>query len=222
MSGIPENPKSEYVPNVNPPIGTERRCPKCEDIKSIDEFYKEKKGTLRRQSYCISCKRKMGRKNPDCPERIKGIRSTSREYKAMWVLSHPDEAKERNRIAYKKLMLTSKGRINKNMSVNIRHSLKGSPKAGRSWQSLVGYNLDELRKHLEKSFCDGMTWENYGYYWHIDHIIPMSVFNYETPKDIDFKKCWGLKNLQPLEARKNLRKNAKINKPFQPSLGISI
>jgi 5-methylcytosine-specific restriction endonuclease McrA len=47
-----------------------------------------------------------------------------------------------------------------------------------------------------------MTWENYGIYWHIDHIKPLSWFNLET----EFKDAWALSNLQPLEATKNLSK----------------
>ena len=29
-----------------------------------------------------------------------------------------------------------------------------------------------IRDHLEKQFRDGMTWENHGKVWHIDHRIP--------------------------------------------------
>jgi len=54
--------------------------------------------------------------------------------------------------------------------------------------------------------------------YHIDHIIPQSAFNYETPKDLDFKKCWALTNLQILSSVENMKKSAKLDKPFQPSL----
>jgi 5-methylcytosine-specific restriction endonuclease McrA len=63
-----------------------------------------------------------------------------------------------------------------------------------------------------------MTWENYGSEWHLDHKIPLSVHNFTKPEHSDFKKAWSLKNLQPLWAEDNLKKNAKLNKPFQPSL----
>ena len=66
-----------------------------------------------------------------------------------------------------------------------------------------------------------MTWENYGRNgWHVDHIIPLVVHNYTTPDDIDFKKCWSLKNLQPLWEKENIAKHDKLFKPFQPSLTI--
>jgi len=67
-----------------------------------------------------------------------------------------------------------------------------------------------------------MTWENYGTYWHIDHKIPIAVFNYEKPEDIDFRLCWSLKNLQPLEKIENIKKKDKLEKPFQPSLKIAV
>jgi len=31
-----------------------------------------------------------------------------------------------------------------------------------------------LKKHLEKKFSKGMSWNNYGE-WHVDHIIPDSI-----------------------------------------------
>ncbi len=65
-----------------------------------------------------------------------------------------------------------------------------------------------------------MSWENYGTVWEIDHKIPIAAFNFERPEDIDFKKCWELKNLRPLEIYKNRSKQARIDKPFQPSLTI--
>ena len=94
-------------------------------------------------------------------------------------------------------------------------------KNGRHWEDLVGYTVSELKNHLEKKFKKGMTWENYGQ-WHIDHKIPMSVFNYQRPEDIDFKKCWALENLQPLWRIENIKKSNKLTRPFQPSLALSV
>jgi hypothetical protein len=52
--------------------------------------------------------------------------------------------------------------------------------------------------------------------------IPIAVFNYEKPEDIDFRLCWSLKNLQPLEKIENIKKKDKLEKPFQPSLKIAV
>ena len=108
------------------------------------------------------------------------------------------------------------GRLNRKFSTYIYQSLRGE-KAGNHWESLVGWNVKALIKHLQEQFKDGMSWNNYGE-WHIDHIIPQSAFHYESPDDIDFKRCWALSNLQPLWGVDNVLKSNKILIPFQPSL----
>ena len=104
------------------------------------------------------------------------------------------------------------------MSASISRSLNGN-KNNQHWEDLVGYTITKLKKHLQKQFVEGMTWENYGR-WHIDHKIPLSVFNYTKPEHKDFKRCWALSNLRPLWAEDNLKKNNSLDKPFQPSLLI--
>lgn len=104
----------------------------------------------------------------------------------------------------------------------VRISVKRGSKSGRRTFELLGYTVDDLRMHLERLFHPGMTWQNYGRGgWEIDHIIPLSAHNYETPDDIDFKKAWALSNLQPLWMPQNRTKHAKLTKPFQPSLAIA-
>lgn len=119
-------------------------------------------------------------------------------------------------------VFAKKYKLKLNMACSINQSLKGS-KNGRSWEKLVGYTLNDLIRHLEKQFMPGMTWENRGRGgWHIDHIVPVSAFNFNSIEDVDFKKCWALKNLRPLWETENLRKGNKINKPFQPSLAMAV
>ena len=56
-----------------------------------------------------------------------------------------------------------------------------------------------------------MSWDNYGRNgWEIDHIKPISSFNFNSYKDKEFKECWSLENLQPLWAEENIRKSNKI------------
>lgn len=74
-------------------------------------------------------------------------------------------------------------------------------------EKILGYKKEDLVRHLERQFIDGMTWENRNE-WHIDHIVPISHFleNNETdPMVIN-----ALDNLQPLWAEDNLKKGAKI------------
>lgn len=97
---------------------------------------------------------------------------------------------------------------------------KGS-KAGRKTFDLLGYRSHELRAHLERQFSDGMSWENYGKGgWEVDHITPLSAFNYQTPDDFDFKRAWALSNLRPMWFSDNRTKGAKLKSDFQPSLAF--
>ena len=76
-----------------------------------------------------------------------------------------------------------------------------------------GYALEDLKRHLESKFQEGMNWDNYGFgsdKWNIDHIIPIAAWNITSTKDESFKKCWGLNNLQPLWQIDNLKKGKKI------------
>lgn len=80
-------------------------------------------------------------------------------------------------------------------------------KAGRGWESLVGYTRADMVTHLEKQFSGGMSWENYGA-WEIDHIRPRASFKFTTAEDREFKACWALSNLQPLWMVENRRKSS--------------
>jgi len=75
---------------------------------------------------------------------------------------------------------------------------------------ILPYNKSELMQRLEGQFSEEMTWENYGKYWHVDHIIPRALFKVESYEDATFKECWTLINLRPLKARDNLIKGSKM------------
>lgn len=109
-------------------------------------------------------------------------------------------------------------KLNHRIRTEIGRCLNGT-KNRQSWQSIVGYSLEDLKKHLEKQFKPGMSWDNYNFHgWHIDHKTPLSVFNFTKPEHPDFKKAWSLKNLQPMWAKDNWSKGGKLDKPFQPCL----
>lgn len=98
--------------------------------------------------------------------------------------------------------------VHMHMSVLMHRALRGK-KQGRRWKSFVPYSLTELMVHLERQFLPGMTWENRGRGWHIDHIQSRSSFEFVGPDDPEFKACWALSNLRPLWKGDNLRKNAR-------------
>jgi len=103
---------------------------------------------------------------------------------------------------------------------NMGKSLKGN-KAGYAWESLVGYSVHDLRKRLYRTMPPGNSWQDFlSGKLHIDHIIPIAAFNFRSPGDADFKRCWALKNLRLLPAKENMRKGAKLTAPHQPGLAF--
>jgi hypothetical protein len=90
----------------------------------------------------------------------------------------------------------------------FRKDFKGT-KRSSVW-SVLPYTPEQLKEHLEAQFDEYMAWDNYGDYWHIDHIYPQSLLPYDSLEHENFQKCWALENLQPLEAIENMKKSNKI------------
>jgi len=91
---------------------------------------------------------------------------------------------------------------------NIKTGIYKSFRTGKPglWEFRVGYSLAELREHLQKQFEPGMSWANYGAndgHWQIDHIKPVSSFDFSSYEQEAFKSCWSMSNLRPLRARDN-------------------
>lgn len=71
----------------------------------------------------------------------------------------------------------------------------------------LGCDYDFARTYLEARWLSGMTWENYGSAWHIDHVLPLATF--DLTKERERKKAMHFTNLQPLWGPDNRKKWAK-------------
>lgn len=108
-------------------------------------------------------------------------------------------------------------RICKAIGKQLWNFLRGK-KGWSSWRTFVGYTDKELIDHLKSKFTPEMSLDNYGSYWSIDHIKPVSWFLEEikekklSDKEIleVVKEIWSLNNLQPLECYKNFSKNNRF------------
>ena len=215
-------------------IAGTRKCKKCDCVKALKEFPKDgfdNNGHKRRSFSCLCCKNIY-----DISRRQKN-KEKSKEYFYKYYREHKKERSEYNRqysrdnkikrqLYKKKYREDPKNRRKRNlweknnrdsnprikinllMSTSVRKSIKD--KNSRSWVELVDYSLEELMSHLESKFRDGMTWQNHGKVWHIDHIKPKSLFCFESKNDPEFKKCWALENLQPLLVKENLIKGNRF------------
>ena len=100
------------------------------------------------------------------------------------------------------------GNVSRLVRISIQRVNEGlTSKGGKTFEHLP-YTPQELVEHLESQFDENMSWDNYGTYWHIDHIIPQAMFPYDSVKHPNFRKIWALDNLQPLEATENISKNS--------------
>lgn len=73
---------------------------------------------------------------------------------------------------------------------------------------LIGCNPQFLRNWLEYQFNSKMSWDNYGIYWEVDHVIPIDY--YKILNNNEQFECFNWKNLQPLESSINRSKSNKI------------
>lgn len=79
--------------------------------------------------------------------------------------------------------------------------------------SLLGCSTKQFKIYMESKFTKKMTWENYGTYWHLDHILPCAIFDHGDEDQV--KQCHHWTNLQPLEASLNLAKSDKVESDIQ-------
>jgi hypothetical protein len=117
---------------------------------------------------------------------------------------HKKEINEYNR---NKRKINVNFKISHNLRNRILKVLKGTNKS-KSTLKLLGCSIEQLKKHLEKQFTEGMSFSNYGK-WHIDHIRPCS--SYDLSKTEEQALCFHYTNLQPLWALDNICKGAKTD-----------
>jgi 5-methylcytosine-specific restriction endonuclease McrA len=159
-------------------------CSRCKRIKNVGSFgrsYKTSQGVQRFKYICISCE--------------------AEKRKQKW----SSEAKSRK--------ATFKGKTNHRIGRAIWQTLKknGISKNGHSWEKIVGYTAEDLIERLKSTIPNGHVWADYlkPGLLHIDHIRPLSSFNFQYINDPEIKKAWALENLQLLTAKENLRKGSK-------------
>lgn len=74
-------------------------------------------------------------------------------------------------------------------------------------QTYLGCTHQQARDHIQSLFKPGMTWGTHGTAWEIDHIRPMS--SYDFTKQEDIHACCHFTNLQPLWKNENRTKSDK-------------
>jgi len=73
----------------------------------------------------------------------------------------------------------------------------------------LGCTFDYFRRYLEVRFEHGMSWDNYGDMWELDHIIPCASWNLTNL--FENLCCWNYRNIQPLWKTENRLKKDKFD-----------
>ena len=95
-------------------------------------------------------------------------------------------------------------KLKHNLRSRLRSAIQtiGAKKQYRTLKYL-GCSIEEFSWRMEALWRDGMSWDNYGTEWHIDHIIPLAAAKNEE----EIRLLFHYSNTQPLWAEENLSKN---------------
>lgn len=192
-------------------------CSSCKVEKSLCNFSNSKNGYLGVQSYCKDCAKAKKK------EYYLRNSEKEKEYAKNWYR----ENKTRSINISRKYQKENSDRIRRNKRRRAKERRKEDPRyraerrvRHRVWKAInrfgakkksstfniVGCSQWYLFKHIEDQFLEGMSWDNYGE-WHIDHIVPLA----SAEKEDDIIRLCHYTNLQPLWAKDNLRKGAKVD-----------
>jgi len=190
-----KNKESNYRVSEEDP---DKTCKTCHNTKSALMFRK-------REFVCKECtKKKLYEWRENNKERFLEICKTYRD--------KDDKKKLRQEYLKKKYSEDIKFKLTHLYRTRIRQCVKSKffPKnTAFDYVGTLGCEWDTLIRWLEFNMTPEMTWENYGPYWHVDHVYPCSLFDFS--QETERVKCFNWTNLTPLEAIENLKKSNHLD-----------
>jgi 5-methylcytosine-specific restriction endonuclease McrA len=128
-----------------------------------------------------------------------------------------EQRPEDYRAAYRKKLKNPVFRIAKSFRNRLQDLIrKGRGAKHGRFADMLGCPWEHLKAHIERQFTGKMRWDNYGTYWHVDHIIPLAGFGQSLKDPTQAKIAFNWQNLRPLTKKKNQTKSGKITDPQQP------
>lgn len=201
-------------------------CLICENIKQSSPDWKRKnnlasakyrkseKGKIPPLKYAKTEKGKLTHKK--YRESKKGRETFERRRLKVYAQHKKWREGEKGKLYNKKKLSQTHYRLHDRLSSFFRntiHKVSGTYRKNLTMRELTGLNKKQMVKYIESKWETGMTWKNHTRTgWHIDHIIPVDYFI----KNMDYtdinvqKQCWNYKNLQPMWAKKNIKKSNKL------------
>ena len=192
-----------------------KKCPKCGETKSVDEFPKDKYNVTGYGPYCKVCKQarvkvyygknrearidKNKQWNKDNPDKVKQYNAGRQDYQKQYALDNKDKIydyqKKWRREKYPPKPKRSKEE-RKLVNVYRDRVKRGIQTDRKKTFELLGCTFPELKKYIETQFYPEMSWDNWGKVWELDHIQGCVTFDLNDPEQV--KKCFHYTNLRPL------------------------
>jgi len=123
-----------------------------------------------------------------------------------WRRKNPDKARAGVAKFYKK---RPEAKIAHRFRLRLNKILGSKKPKDLTVFNLFGCSYETLRRHIEKQFKPGMSWDNRGKKWHVDHIVPISLYE----KD-DLISANHYSNLRPMFASDNISRGNRLKGYF--------
>ena len=202
-----------------------RTCTKCAIVKPISEFYLNCYGRNGPCNACVKEKNRLYYERKKADIAVK--HAEHRVARAAGAEMIDAGAVERRRATAFEDRYAGR-RENVNVNKRERHANDAQFRAielhsnrlqrafthmGGDMRPIVGCSKAWFRKWIEHQWQLGMTWENYGTYWCLDHVVPKDAFDFLD--DAQVATCNDWRNFQPLTRAENSHKHTERDVAFE-------
>jgi hypothetical protein len=205
----------DYDPDDKDYVFTKKKCDTCRKDKVLSDFHRSKSEALGRKSMCKACRN--ARKDKDTADRRRKYQTDAeyreRTLRLMAARKKTPKYKKWTRQYYKKRREEPAFRVRAALHTRLRQVLSEvGVRKSLFMKNIVGCSHKELLSHLESTWVDGMSWQNYGWgdgKWVIDHVVPCAAFDLTDVEQQ--KKCFHHTNLRAMWWKDNARKNCFLS-----------
>ena len=218
--------------NVKKRLTKVKHCTTCDVTLDIENFtYREKRRCF--ESVCLECVKTYKKnqresniekfKEKDRVYHLENKESRNKkcdEYYIKNIVAIKERKKEFYQINKEELLEKQRLKYHTDLSFRLNSSLRRrvrtNLKSGKECMELLGCSIEFLKSWFQfvmddknKDDKNEYSFDNYGTYWHIDHVLPCAIFD----PSIDAHKeiCYHWSNLSPLKISENQSKSNKVD-----------